>query len=94
MPGFDRTGPNGMGPMSGGARGFCNPRRGRMHYRNFPRRGFFSHPGYWGYGYPPYGPQMSLEQELEYLKSQAETLKSELENIEAEISRISGEKEQ
>jgi len=25
MPGFDRTGPSGAGPMTGGARGFCNP---------------------------------------------------------------------
>ncbi|MFC1535149.1 DUF5320 domain-containing protein, partial [Thermodesulfobacteriota bacterium] len=25
MPGFDRTGPMGMGPMTGGARGFCDP---------------------------------------------------------------------
>lgn len=25
MPGFDRTGPQGMGPMTGGTRGFCNP---------------------------------------------------------------------
>jgi hypothetical protein len=25
MPGFDGTGPRGMGPMTGGARGFCNP---------------------------------------------------------------------
>ena len=25
MPGFDRTGPMGMGPMTGGARGRCNP---------------------------------------------------------------------
>ena len=24
MPGFDRTGPMGAGPMTGGARGFCN----------------------------------------------------------------------
>jgi len=23
MPGFDGTGPNGMGPMTGGGRGFC-----------------------------------------------------------------------
>jgi hypothetical protein len=23
MPGFDRTGPMGMGPMTGGGRGFC-----------------------------------------------------------------------
>jgi len=25
MPGYDRTGPMGAGPMTGGARGFCNP---------------------------------------------------------------------
>jgi len=25
MPGFDRTGPQGFGPMTGGARGLCNP---------------------------------------------------------------------
>jgi hypothetical protein len=25
MPGFDGTGPMGMGPMTGGGRGFCNP---------------------------------------------------------------------
>ena len=27
MPGFDRSGPQGMGPMTGGARGLCNSRR-------------------------------------------------------------------
>jgi len=25
MPGFDGTGPGGMGPMTGGGRGWCNP---------------------------------------------------------------------
>ncbi len=25
MPGMDGTGPRGMGPMTGGARGWCNP---------------------------------------------------------------------
>jgi len=25
MPGFDGTGPSGRGPMTGGARGWCNP---------------------------------------------------------------------
>jgi hypothetical protein len=25
MPGFDGTGPAGQGPMTGGARGWCNP---------------------------------------------------------------------
>lgn len=29
MPGFDRTGPMGAGPMTGGARGRCNPATAR-----------------------------------------------------------------
>lgn len=28
MPGFDRTGPMGAGPMTGGRRGLCNPAAG------------------------------------------------------------------
>lgn len=27
MPGFDRTGPAGRGPMTGRALGYCNPKR-------------------------------------------------------------------
>jgi len=53
MPGFDRTGPQGMGPMTGGARGRCNPSftgdasggygygRGMAYGRNF-RGGFMA----------------------------------------------------
>lgn len=60
MPGFDRTGPMGGGPMTGGARGFCNPAyagyggralgcgRGYGRGRGF-RRGFGASPG-WGRG--------------------------------------------
>ena len=29
MPGLDGTGPAGMGPMTGGARGWCNPHGAR-----------------------------------------------------------------
>ena len=39
MPGFDRTGPMGAGPMTGGRRGFCNP----------ATAGYL--PAYGGYGY-------------------------------------------
>lgn len=68
MPGFDRTGPWGEGPMTGGARGYCNPGwtgnrppmfgmgRGRGRGRGF-RRGIGPWHGSgrvfgWG-GYPP-----------------------------------------
>ena len=44
MPGFDGTGPMGMGPMTGGARGRCSP-----YGRSFGPGG--SSPGYgWGRG--------------------------------------------
>jgi hypothetical protein len=35
MPGFDGTGPRGMGPMTGGGRGFC-----AMPYRGYSRYGY------------------------------------------------------
>jgi len=38
MPGFDRTGPMGMGQMTGGMRGRCNPSGGSF------VRGGFGHP--------------------------------------------------
>lgn len=41
MPRFDRSGPMGAGPMTGGRRGFCNPAN-----REYDRR--FS--GYFGFG--------------------------------------------
>jgi hypothetical protein len=67
MPGFDRTGPLGEGPMTGGGFGYCGTNR-RPGY-GFGSRGFFGRFGagrragfgrhrwsYWGggrgYGYP------------------------------------------
>jgi hypothetical protein len=38
MPGFDRTGPRGMGSMTGGGRGYCAMPVGNR----FPGRGFAS----------------------------------------------------
>jgi len=38
MPGFDRTGPRGMGPRTGGGRGFCGRGYGfgRGYSREYP----------------------------------------------------------
>ncbi|MFO7948365.1 MAG: hypothetical protein R6V19_16305 [Armatimonadota bacterium] len=41
MPGFDGTGPGGMGPMTGGGRGFCNP----------AGTAYGGYGGYGGFGY-------------------------------------------
>jgi len=86
MPGFDGTGPRGMGPMTGGGRGFCSPWGIGATLRGYGM------PSGTGYGYPYYGqpatpgaapfaPQMTREQELDFLKSQAQAVKSQLEQI-------------
>ena len=94
MPGFDGTGPRGMGPMTGGGRGYCNP----AGYR--PRRGFaqgfraFGRP--WGAGYAspgyyqgaPYGAGMTREQEVDFLRDQANLLKNQLQEIESRVAQL------
>ncbi len=45
MPEFNGTGPGGMGPMTGGARGWCNP-----YSPPYARAGFAP---YGPYAYPP-----------------------------------------
>lgn len=58
MPGFDGTGPAGMGPMTGGARGWCNPYRpeytGYDPYRP-PYPGPTRTPYAYGFGRPRWG---------------------------------------
>ncbi len=89
MPGFDGTGPNGMGPMTGGGRGFCNPSRGIPHQYAFPPRFNYAFPRYGGYGFQPYAPRPTREQELEFLRGQAEALRGELKELETEIEKLS-----
>lgn len=43
--------------------------------------------------YPYYQPQMTPENELDYLKNQADMLKSQLEQIEARVSELAKEPE-
>ena len=81
MPGFDGTGPRGMGPMTGGGRGFCAaplpPKwpvyRGKAAY----------HP----YGLP-FAPQMTREQELDFLKTQAQAMREQLKHIDNQIQQL------
>jgi Family of unknown function (DUF5320) len=68
MPGFDRTGPMGEGPMTGGVRGYCNPGRAGNRPPMFVRgggrgrgRGFRQGIGPWyssgrGFGWGGYFP--------------------------------------
>jgi hypothetical protein len=90
MPGFDGTGPRGMGPMTGGGRGFCSPWGVGAAYRSY---GFSQR---FGYGYPqnayqaaaPFTPQMTRDQELDFLNSQSQALKKQLEHIEERIRQL------
>lgn len=63
MPGLDGTGPAGMGPMTGGARGWCNP-AGPLNSGYGWRAPFAYGPmgypyGYGGWGYPGMGMGMA-----------------------------------
>lgn len=49
MPGFDARGPMGSGPMTGGARGFCDP-AGPGNQKVFGRGMGFGHGSRGGYG--------------------------------------------
>ncbi len=92
MPGFNGTGPNGMGPMTGGGRGFCNPRGGIPQQGAFPRRLNYAFPRYGTYGSHSYAPRATREQELEFLRGQAEALRGELKELETEIQKLSAGK--
>ena len=51
-------------------------------------------PPYGGTAYPgadPYAPQMSREQELDFLRNQAEGIKGQLEQIDARIRELEAE---
>lgn len=99
MPGFDGTGPMGLGSMTGGGRGFCSPWGIGATLR---ARGI---PSGVGYGFPyrgvgpfvpgamPFIPQMTREQELEFLKTEAQALRGQLKEIEASIQELSAKKE-
>ncbi|MBW1741525.1 MAG: DUF5320 domain-containing protein [Deltaproteobacteria bacterium] len=102
MPGFDRTGPLGEGPMTGGGFGYCGsgrstgylPRRRTFYGRFGAGRG----PGFgrgrvFGRGYSigyAYWRPMALDQkaELAELQREANDLKAYLKDLEARIAEL------
>lgn len=102
MPGLDRTGPQGMGAMTGGARGLCNPAgrgypygRGMAYGRGFrggfaPGRGMRRGFGAGRYPEPVYAPGYPADEkeELEMLKDQAAGMKNALDEINRRINEI------
>lgn len=101
MPGFDGTGPRGMGPMTGGGRGFCVAPVAGIRTRPFGRR-FFGRGGgrgrrnmYYatglpgwaraGYDYPAFG--MGYTPDLSE-KEETQILKEESELLKEELEAI------
>ena len=61
-------------------------------YPDYGAAGYVPQYGDWPEpGTVPYAPQMSREQELEFLKSQAELIKSQLEQIDSRIQELGTE---
>lgn len=94
MPGFDRTGPRGIGPMMGGGRGFCGkpggagkPLAGGRGRRN----------QYCATGLPRWqrcgfrNAQASAEDEKLALKSEADALRARLEGLEKRLAALNAE---
>ena len=102
MPGGDRTGPMGAGPMTGRAAGFCAGYQvpGYMNPVAGPGRGFWGRGGGrgWrnrfspGFGYQaPMVSQPTAAEELESLKQQAQFLKNDLGQINDRIEQLEKE---
>ena len=91
MPGFDGTGPLGMGSMTGGARGYCGSRAiGRARFiGNRPGRGLGRRRGIW----PTYE-TADLEREISLLQNRADALRNELKQLEDEMAGLSADKKQ
>ncbi|MDP8258178.1 MAG: DUF5320 domain-containing protein [Candidatus Aadella gelida] len=99
MPGYDKTGPNGAGSMTGGGRGSCSTAGNNVTGR--PRAGgFFGRGGGRGRRNRFYATGLTRWQrnesvpanEKEELKSEAEMLKQELKDVQACIDALEKEK--
>ncbi len=90
MPGFDGTGPRGMGPMTGRGMGPCGGGYG------YGRRGGFGRGrGFWGKSWCPFwGQSMELsdKDKVDYLKGEAEALRQELKDVESELGKYKASK--
>lgn len=104
MPGFDGSGPQGAGSMTGGGRGFCNTaapgydaRFAGGYYGRGMGRGFRG--GYgngigvrrgFGWNTPVYGSGLPVNttSEVNRLKAEADNLKGILDNINSRVAEL------
>lgn len=108
MPGFDRTGPLGEGPMTGRGLGYCGGRVGWPRFgggrgfgggwgRGFGWRNRFNAPG-WGWrGYGAgwnygYAPNLTQQEEIDLLNTREKDLEHDLEDIRKRMDDLKKEK--
>ena len=96
MPGFDGTGPMGMGPMTGGGMGFCAvplrpawPAYAEMGL-SMPYAALWRMP--YG-GVTSFAPELAREEELEYLRRLAQSMRVHLQETETRIQQIESKKD-
>jgi len=103
MPGGDRTGPLGRGPMTGRAAGFCSgyprPGFGQRYGRSWGRsigRGFRGRGrGFWyGENYEESINQLDKEEEKIYLENLVRNLEEEIKSIKDKLQELSKEKKE
>lgn len=103
MPGGNRTGPLGMGPMTGRGAGFCAGFAapafmksmgaygiGRGYGRGFRRMyGFMGFPNYGG----AYTPELRATEEKEFLNNQVNFLENQLLQVQKRLQELAGDAE-
>ena len=98
MPGFDGTGPRGLGPMTGWGGGYCIVPLSSTLPASVGRRSYPLHSARWGIlytktgsltpGQVPVAHRMSRQQERDFLKNRAHAMRDQLEQIEARIQTL------
>lgn len=103
MPGGDRTGPLGQGPMTGRGAGFCAgfsspgfsaPRYGRGFGRGMGQGRGLGRRFWYRSLYNPFDEVASIENEKQYLEDLVKNLETEIETIKDRLEKISKEKKE
>ena len=94
MPGFDGTGPRGMGSMTGGGRGYCVPTEAGFNFqRTVVHRGISNiYPYARNFNFQRVTQSPSGIEELGFLKNQARLLGDQLKSLEIRIQELEAHK--
>lgn len=96
MPRGDRTGPEGMGPMTGRGLGACAgyPAGGYARRGRFSRMGMAFRHGWRQFGRRwDWGPEVVPAEEKDWLEQEESYLKKQLDEVQARISELKGNQE-